>query len=372
MSLQILSIGTALPQHHIAQEDIAQLARSFCGTSARKSRLLPALYRRAGVGSRHSVVMESSDPADAVRQTFYPQALDASDAGPTTRRRMERYEADTGPLAVAAARRTLERASLSPAEVTHLITVSCTGFAAPGVDVTLIRDLGLLPHVSRTQVGFMGCHGALNGLRVARAFAAADPAACILMCAVELCSLHQQYGWNPDRIVANALFADGAAAIVGRWSSETETGGRDAMSSAPLRLLASGSTVIPDSEDLMEWRIGNHGFEMTLSPQVPNLIHLHLRPWLTEWLAGRALTIEQIGSWAIHPGGPRILSACQEAVGLRPEQLATSRSVLAELGNMSSPTVLFILDRLCLQQAPLPCVLLGFGPGLAIEAALVG
>ena len=92
--------------------------------------------------------MESSDPADAVRQTFYPQALDASDAGPTTRRRMERYEADTGPLAVAAARRTLERASLSPAEVTHLITVSCTGFAAPGVDVTLIRDLGLLPHVS--------------------------------------------------------------------------------------------------------------------------------------------------------------------------------------------------------------------------------
>ncbi len=331
--------------------------------------MLSILYRRSGVRTRHSVVLESSDPAATVRQTFYPPARDEADGGPTTSERMLRYEVHAGPLAVSAARRALEASGRQTSDVTHLITVSCTGFAAPGIDVALIGELGLAPGVSRTHIGFMGCHGALNGLRVANALSAADPAASILLCAVELCSLHQQYGWNPDRIVANALFADGAAALV---AGADPGGSRDHHRWFPLKLLASGSTIVGDSEEVMRWRIGDHGFQMTLSAQVPDLILQHLRPWLRQWLAARDLTLEQIGSWAIHPGGPRILTACAETLGLCADQIATSKSVLADFGNMSSPTVLFILRRLRETQARLPCLMLGFGPGLAIEAALLG
>ena len=155
--------------------------------------------------------------------------------------------------------------------------------------------------MARTHIGFMGCQGALNGLRLARAFLDANPSACVLLCALELCSLHHQYGWDADKIVANALFADGAAAVVAVGGEPTNP--------PHYQLIASGSTVIDDSEDVMTWRIGDHGFEMTLSPRVPDLICQHLRPWLESWLAEHDLDIARVGSWAVHPGGPRILSA---------------------------------------------------------------
>ncbi len=121
----------------------------------------------------------------------------------------------------------------------------------------------------------------------------------------------------------------------------------------------------------MSWKIGDHGFAMTLSKQVPNLIARHLKPWLTQWLAQNGLRVEDVGSWAIHPGGPRVLVAVEESLGLRPEQTAASRAVFADCGNMSSPTVLFIIDRLRRADAPRPCVAIGFGPGLVAEAALI-
>jgi predicted naringenin-chalcone synthase len=251
--------------------------------------------------------------------------------------------------------------------VTHLITVSCSGFSAPGFDVSLVRDLSLRPDVARTHIGFMGCHGALNALRVARGFTAVDPRACVLICCVELCSLHHQYGWEPDQVVANALFADGAAAIVACASPSTEP---QPAERPPWRVVDNGSTIVPDTTDAMAWRIGDHGFEMTLSPVVPELIRQHLRPWLESWLRSRETSLDEIRSWAIHPGGPRILQACAASLEFPRECLADSLSVLAEYGNMSSPTVLFILERLRRRDAPSPCVLLGFGPGLTIEAAL--
>ena len=209
----------------------------------------------------------------------------------------------------------------------------------------------------------MGCQGALNGLRVAHAFLKADPSACVLLCALELCSLHHQYGWDADKIVANALFADGAAAVVA-------TTGKSA-GLHQYRVVVSGSTVIADSEDAMSWRIGNEGFEMTLSPRVPDLICQNLRPWLETWLALHGLDLSNVGSWAVHPGGPRILSAVCEATSLSHTALEASHQVLADHGNMSSPTILFILDRLCKAQALRPCVALAFGPGLTVEAALL-
>ncbi len=362
MALVIRGLGTATPEHSISQSDLAEMATAFCCSTAQQTKLLPALYRRTGVRTRHSVILDSSTNGAAARQTFYRDARNADDTGPPTSVRMDRYAAEAGPLAEAAARRAIDQAGIDPGKVTHLITVSCSGFSAPGYDISLVRQLSLSSDVERTHVGFMGCHGALNGLRVARAFVEADPNAVVLLCAVELCSLHQQYGWSPQQIVANALFADGAAAVVAT---------ADTTDDGAVRLIGNGSCILPDSQDYMSWRIQDHGFEMTLSPQLPDLIRRSLKPWLAEWLSGFDLTPDQVPTWAIHPGGPRVLSATGQAVGLSDEQLEPSRRVLAEYGNMSSPTVLFILEQQRRQNMTGPCILLGFGPGITIEAALL-
>jgi predicted naringenin-chalcone synthase len=182
---------------------------------------------------------------------------------------------------------------------------------------------------------------------------------------VELCSLHFQYGWEPQQIVANALFADGAAALVGQAAQAAD------VSRISWRVAATGSCVFAGSQDAMTWTVGDYGFRMTLSPRVPELIRAHLADWLTHWLAQQGLSMRDIGSWAIHPGGPRVLSAVEAALNLPAGAAEASRQVLAEHGNMSSPTVLFILERLRRAGAPLPCVMLAFGPGLTAEAALL-
>jgi predicted naringenin-chalcone synthase len=355
-----MGIGTALPDCVIEQDDAAELASSLCCTTADEKRSLAVLYRRAGVRARRSVVLDSSSNGRPACQSFYPKQ-GRGGLGPTTADRMSRYEREAAPLAIRAARAALQDANVAAAEVTHLVTVSCSGFSAPGFDQELIHEAGLPPCTARTHVGFMGCHGALNGLRAAKAFAESDSGACVLVCAVELCSLHQHYGTRADQIVANSLFGDGAAAVVGC----SRRGPGD------WHITDHASALLPGTDELMGWRIGDHGFEMTLSRTVPDTIRLHLRPWLGTWLKRNGLDINAVGSWAVHPGGPRILQACADAAGLSPECLTESQQVLLDLGNMSSPTVLFILDRLRRRQAPRPCVMLAFGPGLAIEAALI-
>lgn len=406
MSFQILGLGTAVPRHSIEQTAAMELAKHFSTQTKEQQRLLPVLYRRTGVKRRHSVLLEmAEEPAPhprtsfrssqhreqnqtatavsllnphpapdkaEVTQTFYLPAETPEDGGPTTSQRMEQYAAHAAELALQAASEAMEQADKSSSNITHLVTVSCTGFQAPGVDLQLIRELGLPAGVSRSHIGFMGCHGALNGLRVARAFAESDPNACVLMVAVELCSLHQQYGWQPDRIVANALFADGAAAVVGqKGDGNPRPPSKSTNSASQLHIVANGSCVLPDTEDVMSWRIGDHGFEMTLSPSVPGMIRETLGPWLSQWLQSHGCHLGEVKSWAIHPGGPRILSACGEALKLSDEQLRPSREVLSQFGNMSSPTVLFILNELIQHHADRPSVALAFGPGLAIEALLL-
>lgn len=357
MSLALLGLGTAVPATRYTQEEIVEVAAALAGPHARRT-ALEGLYRKTGIKHRHSVHGHDFYEAAVADRDLAPPG-DVGTCGPDTAQRMATYEAEALPLALDAAERALAESRLPASALTHLVTVSCTGFAAPGVDIGLIKRLRLSPRIERTHVGFMGCHGALNGLRVANAIAAAHPAARVLLCATELCSIHLYYPWNPERLVGNALFADGAAALVGG----TPIGGE-------WRCAASGSCLFPDSEDAMQWSIGNHGFEMVLSPRVPNLIAAHLRPWLDEWLQGQRLTVGDVASWAIHPGGPRVVAAIEEILGLNPEQTWASREVLTEFGNMSSPTVLFILDRLRRARAPRPCVALGFGPGLVAEAAL--
>jgi predicted naringenin-chalcone synthase len=366
MSLAILGLGTAVPSTRTSQEEAACIARALCCRTKEQETWLPMMYDHTGIAFRHQafdrqVVEDILHGTRLSQSVFLPTGRD-DDQGPTTAQRMHHYATEAGPLALEASRQAIYQSRLAASELTHLITVSCTGFQAPGVDCELIHGLGLAPTVQRTHVGFMGCHGAINGLRVARAFADSDPDARVLVCAVELCSLHYHYGWDPQKMVANAIFADGAAAVVGVPSARVPTGA--------WRVMATGSCLLPHSRDAMSWTIGDHGFEMTLSKRVPSLIREHLRPWLQTWLDGHGLRVETVGSWAIHPGGPRILDAIATALGLGAEQLATARAVFADHGNMSSPTVLFIIENLRSRRAPLPCVALGFGPGLIAEAAL--
>jgi predicted naringenin-chalcone synthase len=362
MPLHIHGIGTAVPPHAISQEEAAETAALYGCTAPEQQRQLKALYRLSRVKKRHSVVLQSGSSDGKARQSFFAPMRGEDDRGPSTAERMARYERDAPVLGAQAARAALANAGRTSGDVTHLVTVSCTGFSAPNFDLGLVRELGLPWTVARTHVGFMGCHGALNGLRVAGGYAAGDPDACVLVCAVELCSLHYQYGWNSDLAVSNGIFADGAAALVG--GGKAGAGGDDWV------LARSGSSLLEDSAELMAWRIGNHGFEIALSARVPGVIEAALAPWLDGWLAAQQLTRDRIATWAVHPGGPRILESVASATGIRREDYAISQEVLGEFGNMSSPTILFILDRLRQRRAPRPCLALGFGPGLAVEAAL--
>jgi predicted naringenin-chalcone synthase len=367
MSLLIRGLGTALPPTALGQAEAEAVTRTICRLSTDQSELLATLYRHTGITERHilfdrQVVRDVLEGTRVSGSVFLPSGK-PNDLGPTTAQRMKVYVENALPLAERAARAALGPSGLSPSDVTHLVTVSCTGFAAPGVDVGLIKRLGLPATVQRTHVGFMGCHGALNGLRVAAAYAAADPDARVLLCAVELSSVHFHYAWNPKRLVANALFGDGAAAVVG-------TADRAGTDADAWRCVASGSCLFPDSEYAMTWSIGDHGFDMTLSTRVPNLIGANLKPWLEDWLRANGLRLADVASWAVHPGGPRVLTDIETALGLPAGATDVSREVLGRCGNMSSPTVLFLLDRLRQRSAPRPCVALGFGPGLVVEAAL--
>ena len=360
MTCSILGVGTALPPFSIGQQESAEYATLFTGATEDEKRRMPVLYRMSGVQTRHSVLLEGPEGAE-VRQSFFPEPAGLDDEGPGIGRRMERYEEDAPKLAIAASREALERAEVLPADVTHLVTVSCSGFAAPGVDIALMKTLGLSPTTQRVHVGFMGCHGALNGLRVVNGITASNPKAVVLMCCVEVCSIHYHYGYHPEQVVANALFADGAGALVAR-AGEAGIGA--------WRVLDTGSCVIPDSEDAMTWSIRDHGFEMTLSAAVPELIALNLRGWVDEWLGQHGMTVNDIRSWAVHPGGPRILGAAGKALGLENGSMEASREILKNFGNMSSPTVLFILNRLRERNAGTPCLALAFGPGLVAEGVL--
>lgn len=382
MSSRILGLGLAPPRFHIGQQESLAFARQMVYPSDLHPRALDAIYRRSAVRRRGSVLLEQDVPesGEAPVQDFYPPADSAEVLGPSTATRNAIFYREGLPLAVRAAKQALSDADLQPQQITHLVVVTCTGFRSPGIDVGLIRSLALSPETQRVQVGFMGCHGAINGLRTALGWTSSDPAARVLIVCVELCSLHFQYGWETDHVVSNAIFADGAAAVVVGGDDPKETqqdkdsrGDRQSATGKRGRpqLVATGSCLVPDSEEAMTWRIGDHGFKMTLSAEVPDRIRAELPAFLTRWLAKSGLGLDQIGGWAVHPGGPRILTAVQDCLGLSDEQLADSRGVLADHGNMSSPTMLFIIQRFLQSDRPRPWLMLGFGPGLEVEVALL-
>jgi predicted naringenin-chalcone synthase len=355
MSPRLSSIGLATPAERLEQSRAADMVAALTAADERRARSVRALFRRSGVSSRSLAILRAGNGD--------PGAYYAGDTPPTTAQRMASYALMAAPLAEEAARRCLDHAGLDPTRVTHLVTASCTGFEAPGVDVGLFAALGLSPDVQRTHVGFMGCHAAINALRVARALAAAETGAAVLVCCAEVCSLHLQADDGDGAAVSNALFGDGAAACLVRP-------GRDDPDAPALR--ATAARLFPEARDAMTWRIGDAGFRMTLSPTLPGVLERHVTPWMDRWLDEHGLTRPGIGGWAIHPGGPRIVQTLAGAMGLHERLARPSLDVLAEHGNMSSPTVLFVLERLLRADTPRPIVALAFGPGLAGEALLIG
>ncbi len=419
-------LGTATPVHRMSQAESLQMFTDIVCEDERQSRLARVLYKKTEVDNRHTCVPHQvaynwCQPVDglasgprtnlAVPPEVIPQVTGGSSHGPTTLERMRLYADFASDLAVQASQRALASAAMAAGEITHLVTVSCTGFDAPGVDIELIQQLGLPRSTQRINVGFMGCHGAINGLRAALGIATADPHARVLVCCVELCSLHYRFKWDSEGIVGNALFADGAAAVVlsqvepagasvddscasdytagGTTAGGTTVGAASSFGSAAegvslgdWELFDTGSLVIADSKQAMSWRVGDHGFEMLLTSEVGDKIEEGLADWLNGWLATHDLALDDIDYWAVHPGGPRILSAVQNSLQLDDAALSTSRHVLQHNGNMSSPTVLFILNEFLSQYAAdcrlggeseqrRHCILLAFGPGLVAEIALL-
>jgi predicted naringenin-chalcone synthase len=353
----------------LTQPHVRDLLTGQPGLDRRTSRLLRAAFDASEIDTRHTVLEELSADRPEAERLF----MDAADSllAPGTRTRNGLYQRYAPELLTAASADALRSGDVDPADVTHVVTVSCTGFFAPGPDQVLVERLGLDPSVERFHLGFMGCHAAFPALRAARAFCAARPDAVVLVACVELCSLHLQPPTDHDRILASALFADGAAAVV--VTAAPSPAGRASLRLDALRTELTGS----GSED-MTWTIGDTGFEMVLSSYVPRLLGERLEKMVAPVfdadpeLTGRPFAV--VPRWAVHPGGRSILDKVQQALALDGDQLAPSRDVLRRHGNMSSVTVLFVLRDILLGPTPgqpeRVCAL-AFGPGLTVETALL-
>lgn len=382
MSPSIHSIGTAVPSTIIGQDHIRDVFRSQPGLGRLAPRLIGAVFDGAQIETRHTVIDElgpeqpgQTEPDGPASAPVFFDRAEGRILRPGTGARNDVYVERSPDLFVRAAEEALAGApGITAADVTHVVTVSCTGFFAPGPDYLLVRRLGLAPSTRRLHIGFMGCYGAFPALRAARDTCLAEPDAVVLVVCAELCTLHLRSSDDPDAIVASSVFADGAAAAV--------VSSRPAAVGAPVLDLDVLETVLtPVGEGDMAWSIGDQGFDMVLSSYVPHIVEEHVDSALAPLLEAGGTTVGEIDGWAVHPGGRSILDRVESQVGLSEAQMAPSRRVLREYGNMSSATVLFILrehleGRGGAGDAPAPPAVrrvcaMAFGPGLTVESALL-
>jgi predicted naringenin-chalcone synthase len=265
------------------------------------------------------------------------------------------------------ARKTLETCPhFGPADITHVITVSCTGFHNPGPDYHIIRGLGLSPNVQRYNLGFMGCYAAFPALRLAKQFCQVDPNAVVLVLCLELCSLHLQLDANnPEALMAGSIFGDGAACAL--------VSARLPDPAQATLVLGELSTLLTDTgEESMAWEIGDHGYEIVLSSYVPDILGDNIRQAVLPMLHRSGLNESDIGFWAVHPGGRAILDRIETALALGPDALAIPRRILRDYGNMSSATILFVLREWMRSPGESElCAAMAFGPGLTVELGLL-
>jgi alkylresorcinol/alkylpyrone synthase len=377
-----------------SQEDLwtGYFAAHFAGT-----RWAHRVFSAAGVDRRHPVVDPTTEDV----------------SGWSTGARMERYLVEAVPLGRRAVSGALAEAGLAPADVGLFAVVSCTGYATPGVDIRLARDLGMDSSTQRLFIGHMGCYAALPALGAVSDYVVARGRPAVLLC-VELSSLHLQPPTDDlEQVVAHSLFSDAASAVVvepaciaaspalaaaspapspaspaapgslggggaegsgGGGAEGSGGGGARGFSASALTIVDVAARTDAATADYMTWDVTDFGFRMGLSRRVPEVLARHVRPLVDSLLAANGVAIEQVAGWAVHPGGPSILDVVAEELDLPADALQESRHVLAEDGNCSSATVLLVLDRIR-RRRPLPpgsfVVALAFGPGLTLYAALL-
>jgi predicted naringenin-chalcone synthase len=352
MGTWIHRIDSLLPDFSFTQEEASAKMQEW-SRDERERRLVRAIYRSSGIERRHAVIRNyDGDTPDS----FFRAGPDGSLRGPGTAARNAIFASESRRLSVVLARKVLDNCpGIGAGDVTHVITVSCTGFYNPGPDYYIVRDLGMSLGTQRYHLGFMGCYAAFPALRMAAQFCEADPGAVVLVQCLELCSLHVQLNGTEDTILANSLFSDGAAAAI--------------VSAREFR-----NTLVPDGEQDMAWRIGDHGFDIALSSYVPKIIGANLGKFMEPSLAAIGASIADVDLWAIHPGGKSILDQVQRSLSLRPEQVRESREVLRKYGNMSSVSILFVLAEILERRAEVgeeKVCAVAFGPGLTVEMALL-
>lgn len=367
MTARIVSIGTAVPETRVAQQHVRDVFAAQPGADRLAQRRIRAAFDAAAIEHRHTVLPQLADPraSPADRTQNDPGTSFVDDSGllaPGTGDRNDTYRRLAPDLFARAAQAAMRDAGAAASRITHVVTVSCTGFFAPGPDYTLVRDLGLARTVERYHLGFIGCAAAMPGLRLAARITTADPTAVVLVVCAELCSLHVRASTDPQQIVAASVFADGAAAAIVTADRGIGAGGLD--------LERFGTALTGEGEDDMVWTIGDHGFEMTLSAEVPRIIGREIRGAVDAFFGGEPAP----DAWAVHPGGRSVLDRVEAGIDLAPDALAASRAVLRDFGNMSSATILFIL-RALLHDEAVPdgarVAALAFGPGLTVEQALL-
>lgn len=339
----IRDIASARPSHDIHDSFIAWAGGRFA--DPRERRLFERMAERSGIGHRWSVLPPTTGGGSPVEAGGFYAGAEL----PPTSARMNAYAEYAPRLALDA----IARLAFDPAEITHLVVASCTGFVAPGIDQIIARRLGLNAGVERLLIGFMGCYAGVTALRAARHIVRSEPQARVLLVSVELSTLHLEDSRAIEPLLAMLQFSDGAAAAI------------VCADVGPIALGDGLSLALPQSDELIRWDIGEQGFVMRLSGEVPARIEAALGEEATQ----AALFDDGVPcNLAVHAGGRSILDAVERALALDKSALGASRAILAESGNMSSATVLFVIERLLRERACGPGLALAFGPGLAAEA----
>ncbi len=366
VNTHIIAIATAVPPVRMPQSETAEFMASILDLNSQEARKLQVIYRASAIKYRYSVL---EDFALGNAGDFYKKG---DDLFPSTSRRMQIYEQEAIKYAQIAAENCIEQAGQNQGKqfdkgsITHLIAVSCTGMYAPGIDIELIEKLGLEPSVQRTCINFMGCYASFNAFKVSDAICKSNPDAKVLMVGVELCTLHLQKSAENDDLISNAIFADGAGAVLFEANSK-------AQKSFVLEHFRCG--LIPSGKKEMAWRIHDAGFLMRLSSYVPDFLEEGVHPVIGQLLQQMNLPLERIQHFAIHPGGRKILEVLESSLHISKEQNKAAYQTLRNYGNMSSVTILFVLkylwERMQSSNHQEKILSMAFGPGLTLEAALL-
>jgi len=365
MPVYLHHIETLVPEQAYSQEFARERMEAWV-EGDKQRRLVRRVYRNSGIETRYSTLDDFRLGSEG---TLFKTDANGRIIEPGTRERNDRFSQEARKMAGEVARRALTGSShYSAADITHVITVTCTGFSNPGPDFHIVREANLSASTQRYALGFMGCYAALPALRMASQFCQADPSAVVLIVSIELCSLHLHFENGIDSLLGNAIFGDGAAAAL--VSARLPSPERPAYC-----LDGFASTLIPSAEKDMAWLIGNKGFEITLSTYVPEVIGAHIREIVDRILLAHKRGFGDIALWAVHPGGKAILDKVQSELQLTDDQIRASRTVLRRYGNMSSATSLFVLKEILDSAAPGSgrdgiCAI-AFGPGLTVETALL-